>query len=58
MDLEMNIYKETQDFVFKIVKINEQVWHSSMDAYLPPGEQFIKKAIKLCLASPFTFNGH
>jgi hypothetical protein len=43
--------------VLKKVKINEQIWNSSMEQYLPPGEQYIKKALRFSLSSPFTFEG-
>lgn len=43
---EIEKYKNVQDDMLKIVKINEQVWNSSMDAYLPSGEQYIRKALK------------
>jgi len=41
----------------KKVKINEQIWNQSMEQYLPPGEQYIKRALRFSLASPFTFEG-
>ena len=28
-----------------------------MEQYLPPGEQYIKKALRFSLSSPFTFEG-
>jgi hypothetical protein len=28
-----------------------------MEQYLPPGEQYIRKALRFSLSSPFTFNG-
>lgn len=35
---EIESYKDVQDTVLKKVKINEQIWNSSMEQYLPPGE--------------------
>ena len=54
---EIESYKDVQDTVLKKVKINEQIWNSSMEQYLPPGEQYIKKALRFSLSSPFTFEG-
>jgi hypothetical protein len=34
---EIESYKDVQDMVLKRVKINEQIWNSSMEQYLPPG---------------------
>ena len=48
---------DVQDTILKKVKINEQIWNSSMEQYLPPGEQYIKKALRFSLSSPFTFEG-
>ena len=54
---EIESYKDVQDTVLKKVKINEQIWNSSMEQYLPPGEQYIKKALRFSLSSPFTYDG-
>ena len=42
---EVNLYKDVQEKILKICKINENIWNSSMDAYLPSGEQYIRKAL-------------
>ena len=54
---EIALYKEAQDMVLKVVKINDKIWNLSMEEYLPSGEQYIKKALKFSLQSPFTFDG-
>ena len=35
---EINLYKDVQEKILKVCKINENIWNSSMDAYLPSGE--------------------
>jgi len=42
---EIDLYKDVQEKMLRICKINEQIWNSSMDAYLPSGEQYIRKAL-------------
>lgn len=37
MQAEINEYREVQEGILKLVKINEQIWNSSMDSYLPSG---------------------
>lgn len=54
---EIEKYKDVQDSTLKKVKINEQIWNASMDQYLPSGEEYIRKALRFSLSSPFTFNG-
>ena len=54
---EIAMYKEVQDKILAKVKINEAIWNSSMEQYLPEGEQYITKALKFSLSSPFTYSG-
>lgn len=37
MQKEIDKYRDVQENVLKIVKINEQIWNKSMDEYLPSG---------------------
>lgn len=46
MQAEIELYRGVQEGVLKLVKINEQIWNSSMDTYLPAGPQYISKALK------------
>jgi hypothetical protein len=57
MEKEIDQYIKVRDEVLKLVKINEQIWNSSMDAYLPSGEPYILKALRFSLSSPFTYSG-
>ena len=57
MNQEIKIYQREQDEVLKIVKINGQIWNSSMDVYLPQGELYIMKALRFSTASPYTYSG-
>ena len=57
MEKEIDLYIKVRDEVLKLVKINEQIWNSSMDVYLPSGELYIIKALKFSLSSPFTYSG-
>ena len=43
--------------MLKIIKVNEQIWNSSMDVYLPSGETYIKRALLFSLSSPFAYTG-
>jgi len=54
---EIDNYKRVYEQILKRVKINDAVWNNSMDAYLPAGEQYIRKALRFSLSSPFTFSG-
>lgn len=54
---EIDNYKRVYEQILKRVKINDNVWNNSMDAYLPAGEQYIRKALRFSLSSPFTFSG-
>lgn len=55
MQDEIELYRGVQEGVLKLVKINEQIWNSSMDTYLPSGAQYITKALKQSLKSPFNY---
>jgi len=55
---EIDNYKRVYEQILKRVKINDAVWNNSMDAYLPAGEQYIRKALRFSLSSPFTFSGN
>jgi len=39
------------------VKVNENIWNSSMDEYLPGGQEHILNSMKYSLSSPFTYHG-
>lgn len=54
---EINMYKGVQDKILAKVKINEAIWNHSMEQYLPEGEQYITKALRFSLSSPFTYSG-
>lgn len=54
---EIELYQEVQDQILKKVKINEQIWNSSMEVYLPSGEQYIRKAIRFSMSSPYIYTG-
>lgn len=47
-----------QDQILKKVKINENIWNSSMEVYLPSGEPYIRKAIRFSMSSPYKYNGN
>jgi len=47
-----------QDQILKKVKINENIWNSSMEVYLPSGEPYIRKAIRFSMSSPFVYSGN
>ena len=47
-----------QDQILKKVKINENIWNSSMEVYLPNGELYIRKAIKFSMSSPYVYTGN
>ena len=50
------MYRPSQEEVLSVVKVNSTIWDASMEAYLPSGDQFISKAFKICLSSPFAFD--
>lgn len=51
------MYKDVQDKILAKVKINEAIWNQSMEQYLPEGEQYITKALRFSMSSPFTYSG-
>ena len=55
--LELQLYQAAQDKVLKRVKINDNIWNQSMDAYLPEGREYVINALKFTQSSPFTFSG-
>ena len=57
IEKEISLYQEVQDQILKKVKINENIWNSSMEIYLPNGELYIRKAIRFSLSSPFQYTG-
>ena len=44
-------------FVLKEAKINENVWTSTVQKFLPFGKLYIERAAMLSVSSPFTFTG-
>ena len=58
IETECDQYRPSQDQVLKIAKVNQTIWEASMEEYLPVGDEFINKAFKVCLSSPFTFAGN
>lgn len=56
IDREIILYQKVQDLILKRVKINENIWNSSMEVYLPPGESYISKAIRFSMSSPYSYN--
>ena len=54
---EIELYKSAQDKVLKKMKVNENIWNQSMDAYLSIGNDYIINALKFTQSSPFTFHG-
>jgi len=54
---EIKMYKDMQDQILAVVKINETIWNKSMETYLSDGEQYITNALKFSLSSPFTYSG-
>ncbi len=54
---EIELYKKTQEGMLKRVKVNENIWNSSMDEYLPGGQDYILNAIRYSLSSPFAYMG-
>lgn len=58
IDVEIGQYQLVQDQILKKVKINENIWNSSMEVYLPSGEAYIRKAIRFSLSSPFIYEGN
>ena len=57
IELEIGLYQQVQDQILKKVKIKELIWNSSMEAYLPSGESYIRKAIRFSMSSPYTYEG-
>lgn len=55
---EINLYQEVQDMILKKVKINENIWNSSMEIHLPAGEQYVRKALRFSMSSPFRYSGN
>jgi formiminotetrahydrofolate cyclodeaminase len=53
---EIEHYKKAQDKVLKLMKINENIWNQSMDAYLSEGKDYLYNALKYSQSSPFTFH--
>lgn len=43
--------------ILKKVKIQELIWNSSMEIYLPSGEPYIRKAIRFSMSSPYVYTG-
>lgn len=57
MDKEIRFYSDVQESILKQVMVNENTWNNSMEAYLPPGEQYIKRALRFSMSSPFMYDG-
>lgn len=57
IEKEINLYQEVQDQILKKVKINENIWNSSMEVYLPAGEPYVRKAIRFSMSSPYKYTG-
>jgi|TARA_B110000977_G_scaffold148065_1_gene187759 hypothetical protein len=38
--------------------VHENTWNNSMETYLPPGEQYIRRALRFSMSSPFRYNGN
>lgn len=57
IEKEISHYQLVQDQILKKVKINENIWNSSMEVYLPNGELYIRKAIKFSMSSPYQYSG-
>jgi len=36
--------------------VNENTWNNSMEAYLPPGENYIRRALRFSMSSPFKYD--
>jgi len=52
---ECQLYQESQSEVLKAMKVHSDIWNGSLEDYLPAGEQYIRKALKFSMQSPFTF---
>ena len=57
MDKEIRFYSDVQENILKQVLVNENTWNNSMETYLPPGEQYIKRALRFSMSSPFLYEG-
>lgn len=57
IEQEIGLYQQVQDQILKKVKINENIWNSSMEVYLPSGEPYIRKAIRFSMSSPYKYEG-
>ena len=56
MDKEISFYSNVQESILQQVMVNENTWNNSMEAYLPPGENYIRRALRFSMSSPFKYD--